>query len=132
METMQRFGALGVRVYIAEMDANLEAVQGTQEEKWQFEADLYRDMAEACIESGVCDSFSTWGVSDRDSWLTCTEWSFCQKLSNADPLMFDRNYQPKPAFFAVYAAFARGVAVSGGQYASPTLPLPGACGMACW
>lgn len=112
IETMQRFGALGVRIYITEMDVNLETVEGTQEEKWQFQADLYRDMAEACIESGICDSFSTWGVTDKYSWITCTEWPGCLKMVNADPLMFDRDYQPKPAFFAVYDAFAQGLNAS--------------------
>ena len=72
-------------------------------------------MAEACIESGVCDSFSTWGISDKDSWLTCTEYFFCQRLPNADPLMFDKDYQPKPAFFAVYDAFAQGLAAGAGR-----------------
>lgn len=103
--TMKRFAALGVKIYVTEMDVNLEAVAGAQSEKWQFEANLYRDMVQACIESGVCTSFATWGVTDKYSWLTCSD-SWCLNLPHADPLLFDKDYAPKPAFFAVRAALA--------------------------
>ncbi|MFN8469859.1 MAG: endo-1,4-beta-xylanase [Caldilineaceae bacterium] len=106
IDTMRQFAVLGVKIYVTEMDVNLEAVAGTQSEKWQFEANLYRDMVQACIESGVCTSFATWGVTDKYSWLTCSD-SWCLNLPDADPLLFDKNYQPKPAFFAVHSAFAR-------------------------
>jgi endo-1,4-beta-xylanase len=38
-----------------------------------------------------------WGVTDADSWLN--NWPV--KGRTAYPLLFDRNYQPKPAFAAV-------------------------------
>jgi endo-1,4-beta-xylanase len=38
-----------------------------------------------------------WGVSDKTSWLN--NWPVIGRTSY--PLLFDRNYQPKPAFFAI-------------------------------
>jgi endo-1,4-beta-xylanase len=70
--TMQKFAALGVRIYITEMDVDLTRQPGSQAEKWTFEAGVYRDMMQACLESGVCDSFSTWDISDANSWISCT------------------------------------------------------------
>jgi endo-1,4-beta-xylanase len=84
--TMRKFADLGVRIYITEFDVDLSKQTGTQAEKWAYEAQLYRDMVEACLGSGVCDSFATWGISDPAS---------------ADPLMFDKDFNPKPAYFAV-------------------------------
>lgn len=106
IDTMQQFANLGVKIYITEFDVNLNNVSGTRDQRWRFEAQLYREMVAACLESGVCTSFSTWGISDADSWLSCTDWWWCLKLPNADPLMFDSEYQPKPAFWAVYTALA--------------------------
>ncbi len=105
VRTMQRFGALGVQVYVTEFDVNLQDVAGSQESRWSYQSWLYREMVSACIASGVCHSFSTWGISDAESWLTCTAPG-CHNLPNADPLMFDRNYQHKPAYYAVYDVFA--------------------------
>jgi endo-1,4-beta-xylanase len=104
--TMRMFADLGVKIYITEFDVNLHSIQGSKEFRWDFEAKLYRDMAEACVESGVCQSFSTWGISDATSWITCTEW-WCVKLPDADPLMFDRDLQPKPAYYAVRDALSQ-------------------------
>lgn len=104
MRTMTRFGALGVSVYVTEFDVNLQDVAGSQDSRWSYQSWLYREMVSACIDSGVCHSFSTWGISDGESWLTCTAPG-CLNLPNADPLMFDRNYQHKPAYYAVYDEF---------------------------
>ena len=98
--TMQKFADLGVRIYITEFDVDLTKQPGTQTEKWDYEAQLYRDMLEACLESGVCDSFATWGISDSTSWITCMDAGCLVKEPNADPLMFDKEFNPKPAYFA--------------------------------
>ena len=62
-------------------------------------------MLEACLESGVCDSFATWGISDSTSWITCA-YHTCVNEPQADPLMFDQDFNPKPAYFAVRDALA--------------------------
>ncbi|HTX91533.1 MAG TPA: endo-1,4-beta-xylanase [Anaerolineales bacterium] len=98
--TMQKFAGLGVRIYVTEFDVDLARQKGDQAEKWSLEATIYGDMMEACLESGVCDSFSTWEFSDALSWITC-DTSGCVQDKNADPLPFDANYVPKPAYFAV-------------------------------
>jgi endo-1,4-beta-xylanase len=100
IDTMRKFGELGVKIYITEFDIDVHKVPGTQQERWQFQANLYRDMVEACLESGVCTSFATWGVSDSTSWITCQE-QWCVNVPDADPLMFDKDFKPKPAYFAV-------------------------------
>jgi endo-1,4-beta-xylanase len=98
--TKQKFASLGVHIYVTEMDVDLARQKGSQAEKWSLEADIYRDMMEACIESGVCHSFATWGFSDADSWISCDS-AGCLNDKNADPLPFDVNYAPKPAYFAL-------------------------------
>jgi endo-1,4-beta-xylanase len=107
LETMRRFGELGVDLYITELDLNLHGRPGSKQERWDFQARVYGDMMAACLESGVCKSFATWGISDATSWLICTEGWWCQNLSEADPLMFDGEYQPKPAYQAVRDALSQ-------------------------
>ncbi len=104
--TMQRFGELGVKVMITEMDINLHQMKGTQEEKQARQTQLYADMMSACIEAGNCIAFSTWGVSDAYSWITCLGqgWTcavYPGPMPDAAPLMFDQSFMPKPAYFAV-------------------------------
>ncbi len=102
IDTMQKFADLGVRIYITEFDVDLTEQKGTQAEKWDFEANLYRKMFAACIESGVCDSFTTWGISDLHSWITIKGVGPTYlNEPDADPLMFDKGFNPKPAYFAV-------------------------------
>ena len=100
IETMKKFSDLGFPVYITEFDVNLHNVPGTQQERWAYQATVYKEMLGACLESGVCKGFSIFGISDSISWYNdCT---LCLNISNAEPLIFDKNYNPKPAYFAVY------------------------------
>jgi endo-1,4-beta-xylanase len=98
--TMRQFADLDVEIYITEFDVDVHRVPGSQQDRWEYQANLYRDMLEACLESGVCNSFATWGVSDSTSWITCRE-DWCVNVPDADPLMFDGDFNPKPAYFAV-------------------------------
>ncbi len=90
--TMQKFAALGVRIYITEFTVNVTRLHGTQAEILDTETKIYKEMMEACLESGVCDSFSTWGINDPTP----------SGNNPADaPLMFDVSFFPKQAYFAV-------------------------------
>ena len=90
--TMQSYG---VPVYVTELDVNMARVEGTQEERYEKEAEIYRDMLAASLESGVCRSFSVWGIQDKYSWLEAFS-------AQADATMYDDYLRPKPAYYAIF------------------------------
>ena len=100
LAAMRRLGTLGVGVQINEMDVNIYGVPGTQDQKYAVQAQVYRDALEALLESGVGTSFTTWGLDDPDSWLLRPQWVSAFGPAEA-PLLFDGDYQPKPAYFAL-------------------------------
>ncbi len=95
---MQRFSALGLKVYVTEFDVNMHDYKGKSSTKNQVEAQIYYDMMRACIESKVCNSFSVLGITDRETWYNYLG------LTDAQPLPFDANYRPKPAFYSLRKA----------------------------
>jgi endo-1,4-beta-xylanase len=100
--TMRRFASLGVSVYVTEFDVNMANVHGSDADRDQKQAQIYYDMARACIESQVCKSFSILGVTDRENWYKYV----MPATADPRPLPFDEDFQPKPAFFALRRAFA--------------------------
>ncbi len=61
-------------------------------------ADRYAELFSMLLaHPGKIGRITFWGVYDKTSWLN--NWPVRGRTSY--PLLFDRNYQPKPAFFAV-------------------------------
>ncbi len=72
---IKRFTALGVQVHITEMDVALpvDAEGNARAEDLQLQADIYRQIATACVSHRLSDSgctaIQTWGFTDKYSWI---------------------------------------------------------------
>ena len=58
------------------------------------QARVYKALIWACMEAPNCDSFATWGITDKYSWQPL--------IYNA--LLFDQNFGKKKAWWEVYLA----------------------------
>ncbi|MDT0345876.1 endo-1,4-beta-xylanase [Streptomyces litchfieldiae] len=83
-QNLQRFADLGVDVQITELD-----IEGSG----TAQADNYRRVVNACLAVSRCTGITVWGVTDKYSWR-----------ASGTPLLFDGNYNKKPAYDAVLAA----------------------------
>ena len=102
---IKRFTALGVQVHITEMDVALP-VDGSgnpRPEDLQLQADIYRQIATACLSHPGCMAIQTWGFTDKYSWI-----GWHSKKTQGAALPFDRNYGAKPAYEALRDALAAG------------------------
>ncbi|MCX4827502.1 endo-1,4-beta-xylanase [Streptomyces sp. NBC_01016] len=83
-QNLQRFADLGVNVQITELD-----VGGSG----SAQANVYRQVAQACVAVARCNGITVWGVTDKYSWR-----------SQETPLLFNGSYQKKEAYGAVLSA----------------------------
>lgn len=98
---MQRLGELGLDIHITEMDVNYRS--DTTDTILQRQAADYRRVLEVCLDSEYCKAFITWGVTGRYSWLRGRD----DGNPNVEPLLFDNDYSPQPAYFAILDLLAR-------------------------
>ncbi len=98
--TLQSFAALGVDVALTEADVtNASATQ-------------YAGLTQACVNVPRCVGITTWGIRDSDSWR-----------GSENPLLFDRNSNPKAAYTSVLNALnAASTTVPGTSDPSPSTP----------
>lgn len=80
----------GLDTYITELDVSM---RGEQTEAQQ--AAVFRGVLSVCLEAPSCKALQAWGFTDRYSWREAFT-----------PLMFDREYQPKPAYRALQRRLA--------------------------
>ena len=97
---IKRFTDLGLEVHITELDVPIQDMTGAPEEKLARQAQIYRQIMEVCLANKGCKAFVTWGLDDRHSWIP----GFTGKPDVA--LLFDENYQPKPAYHAIAEVMA--------------------------
>lgn len=96
---LRRFADLGLVIHITELDVRIPMPASSAELSQQ--AEDYRTVVEACLDVPACEMVVTWGFTDADSWIPGAFPGY------GDALLFDRRYQPKPAYRAVHQALSR-------------------------
>lgn len=91
---IRRLAALGLVVHVSEMDVRINNVPGTQAAWLDAQRATYRDVVRVCVLEPACEAVTFWGFTDAHSWI-----------SGDAPLLFDGQYNPKPAYFGVLDAF---------------------------
>jgi len=126
----QRLASLGLEVSITEMDVRISLPTTAQELSEQALA--YRDVVEFCLSQPNVKTLVTWGFTDKYSWIPGFFNGF------GDALIFDMNYQPKPAYSSMLSALGgeiglpvpTGLAATAGNAQIQLIwnPVPGATG----
>jgi endo-1,4-beta-xylanase len=96
LQNMSRLAQLGVDIRVSEFDVRIAGSQADSTALAQ-QATVYADMLGACLSVPQCRSFTSWGFTDRYSWIPVANPGW------GSALPFDTQYQPKPAFFAMMA-----------------------------
>ncbi|HEU4328990.1 MAG TPA: endo-1,4-beta-xylanase [Roseiflexaceae bacterium] len=98
-QNMQRFANLGVEIYITEMDVRYPTPISSA--NLQAQATVYRNVLDVCLRQPACKALQIWGVTDRHSWVPSTF------PGTGDALIFDYNYNPKPAYYALQSRLSQ-------------------------
>jgi endo-1,4-beta-xylanase len=100
-----RLTALGLQVHITELDVSLPVDSSGQarNEDLMKQADVYRAVVRACLQSAGCTAIQTWGFTDKYSWIGSHSHG-----TRGAALPFDRAYKPKAAYDAMLAELSSG------------------------
>jgi endo-1,4-beta-xylanase len=91
--------AMGLQVFVTELDINERKFEGTVAERDAAIARLYKSYVTMMVAEPNVSAVLTWGITDRYTWLDGPKYA----RPDGKPqrcLPFDSDYQPVPAFFA--------------------------------
>ena len=94
---LRRLGALGVEIHLSEVDVRVADLAGADQGRLLAQADAVYRLVSVCRLEPACTHVAFWGVSDRYSWIDTA-------IGPDDPLLWDEQAAPKPAYFAVQDA----------------------------
>jgi len=95
---IQAMADLGLAVELTELDIPI-GLFGAESDPLAAQAGAYADVFAACLAVSACRGITTWGVSDGTTWLD--DAAFFSNYAPNRPLLFDAQYDPKPAYGAV-------------------------------
>jgi endo-1,4-beta-xylanase len=93
---LQRFANLGVDVNITELDIRMPSPASSG--NLQAQANNFRTVVAACLAVARCTSITTWGITDKFSWVPSTF------PGQGAALLFDNNYARKAAYTSTLQA----------------------------
>lgn len=94
----------GVKVFVSEMDL-YQGPQGSFADPWENQRNIFYTVARTCLDDSNCKGFFTWGIGDKMTWLHDRPNNV---IPDAKPLMFDDDYNRKPAYYGVQQALREG------------------------
>jgi len=94
---IRRLTALGLKVNISEMDVRIRDVPVDLFERLEIQRRIYHDIVAACRREEGFVAVTFWGLTNAHSWVN-------SHFGPDAPLLFDKNYQPKPAYYGVLEA----------------------------
>jgi endo-1,4-beta-xylanase len=94
-----RLTALGLQVHITEFDVSLpvDSAGAAKIDDLLRQAEIYRAIVRACLQSRGCTAIQTWGFTDNYSWIGSHSHG-----TRGAALPFDRSYKPKAAYQAMF------------------------------
>jgi len=100
-----RLTALGLQVHITELDISLPVASdgSAWPQDLSRQSDFYRAIVRSCLSNTGCTAIQTWGFTDRYSWIGSHSHG-----SRGQALLFDRQYNAKPAYAAVLEELSAG------------------------
>jgi len=88
--------ALGLAILVTELDVMDHELPGPLAERDALIAAQVEDFLAAVTASGPLHSITTWGLTDKFTWV---RWAYPRADGRGNrPLPFDENYAPKPMF----------------------------------
>jgi endo-1,4-beta-xylanase len=101
-DLMAKAREMGLQVFVTEMDVKDEDIDSNDISVIDREvANVYRDYLATVLHDPSVKAVLTWGVSDKHSWLNSPSQHKKNPGRMARPLPFDKDYEPKEAFFAI-------------------------------
>jgi endo-1,4-beta-xylanase len=99
-----RFASIGLDLSITEMDVRINLPDSPAAQQQQALA--YSDVINLCLTQPNCKALVMWGFTDKYSWIpgAVPGWG--------DALIFDSNYQPKPAYLSLQTVLEQGLDLS--------------------
>jgi endo-1,4-beta-xylanase len=97
---LDRARATKVQAFITEMDV-YQGPPGAFADPMERQKQIYHDMTATCLADSNCTTLIFFGVSDIRTWLRA---KVREPRADAQPLLFDEMFQPKPAYYGVLQA----------------------------
>jgi endo-1,4-beta-xylanase len=99
-----RFASIGLDISITEMDVRINLPDSPAAQQQQALA--YSDVINLCLNQPNCKALVMWGFTDKYSWIpgAVPGWG--------DALIYDSNYQAKPAYFSLQTVLEQGLDLS--------------------
>ena len=89
LQNLLRYKKNGVAVYITQFDVDMSHVVGSEAQRQQIKAELFRDVLAAYLDSGAGSSFCLFGFSSAVSWIP-----------ESDAHIFDSSFHPQRAYYS--------------------------------
>jgi endo-1,4-beta-xylanase len=95
--SLARVADLGLRVHVTELDVRMKLNGRPTTEQLAAQADVYRRVLRACLDTPRCEMLGLWGFNDSHSWIP----HFYKGEGAA--LILDDEYRKKPSYHALAA-----------------------------